>query len=81
MKINSQNKSELKKCIVPGCGKPLPSDATLPICDNHLDQAKEKRLKIGSGVLTVASGAIVFVKKDGRGYVGKAMEMAKRFLR
>ena len=81
MKINSQNKSKLKKCIVPGCGKPLPSDATLPICERHLDEAKEKGLRIGGGVLTLASGAIVFFKKDGMKYVEKAAEMAKRFLR
>lgn len=81
MKNDSQNKSEPKKCIVPGCEKALPSDAVLPVCAYHLYEAKEKGLKIGGGVLTIASGVVMFAKKDGMKYVGKAAEIAKRFLR
>lgn len=81
MKSDSQNKSEPKKCIVPGCQKTLPSDAVLPVCAYHLDEAKDKGLKIGGGVLTIASGVVMFVKKDGMKRVGKAVEIAKQFLR
>ncbi|TXF35895.1 hypothetical protein E4J93_05840 [Collinsella sp. BA40] len=81
MKNDSQNKSELKKCIVPGCEKTLPSDAVLPVCAYHLDEAKDKGLKIGSGVLTIASGVVMFFKKDGMKHVGEALGKAKRHLR
>lgn len=81
LKSDSQNNSEPKKCIVPGCDKTLPSDAVLPICAYHLDEAKDKGLKIGGGLLTAVGGAFMFVKKDGMKYVGKAAEIAKRFLR
>lgn len=81
MKSDSQNKSGPKKCVVPGCQKTLPSDAVLPVCAYHLDEAKDKGLKIGGGVLTIASGVVMFVKKDGMKRVGKAVEIAKQFLR
>lgn len=81
MKSDSQNNIEPKKCIVPGCDKTLPSDAALPICAYHLDEAKDKGLKIGGGVLTVVGGIVMFVKKDGMKYAGKAAEIAKRLLR
>lgn len=81
MKNDSQNKSESKKCIVPGCEKTLPSDAVLPVCAYHLDEAKDRGLKIGGGVVTIVGGVAMFVKKDGMKYVGKAAEIAKRFIR
>lgn len=81
MKSDSQKNSEPKKCIVPGCDKTLPSDAVLPICVYHLDEARDKGLKIGGGMLTFVGGVVMFVKKDGMKYVGKAAEIAKRFLR
>ena len=81
MKSDSQINYEPKKCVVPGCDKTLPSDTVLPICAYHLDEAKDRGLKIGGGVLAVVSGAVMFVKKDGMKYVGKAAEIAKRFLR
>ncbi len=81
MKNDSQNKSEPKKCIVPGCEKTLPSDAVLPVCAYHLDEAKDKGLKIGGGVMTIVGGAVMFVKNDGMKYVGKVADIAKRFIR
>lgn len=81
MKNDSQNNIEPKECIVPGCDKTLPSDAVFPICAYHLDEARDKGLKISGGVLALVGSTAMFVKNDGMKYVGKAAEIAKRFLR
>ena len=81
MTSDSCHETEGKRCIVPGCNKPLPSDSVIPICDQHIDEAREAGLKIGSGILTLVGGAYVFIKNDGMKYVGKAADLAKRFLK
>lgn len=72
MKKNPSHDDQPRTCIVPGCGKTLPSDAKRPICDWHWDLAKEQRDKIGGGILAVVGGVIVFVKKDGMKIIGEA---------
>ena len=78
MTKKSSHNDEPKTCVIPGCGKPLPSNTKRPICDWHWDLVKERGMKFGGGVLTVVGGVVMFVKKDGSKIVGEAL---RKFLK
>lgn len=57
--------NELKRCIVPGCGKELPRGTKIPVCDFHKGEAKEKAANAGKGAMGAAVLAVGFVKANG----------------
>lgn len=54
---------EQKHCAFPGCSKPLPSYAKIPLCDDHKDRIKEGGQK-AAGAAIAAAGAVLVVAKD-----------------
>lgn len=52
----------LKRCVIPGCNKELPEGTTIPICDYHRGEAKEKAEHIGMGVFGIALLALFKAK-------------------
>lgn len=78
---DKKNETPNRKCIVPGCGRTLPSDAKVPLCEWHRGEIKEGAEKVGVTVVGVAGGVVLFVKNDGPKYASKAIDAAKRFIR
>ena len=73
-----------KHCMVPGCNKPLPEGAKLPICEHHTGEAKEKAREAGAVVGAIGVGAFAFVKKNGPAFVKenlpKAIDLGKSII-
>lgn len=61
-----KNEDSERTCIVPGCGRTLPSDVRSPICEWHKGKIEDgaKRVLVGvAGVASVASFAVVTLSK------------------
>ena len=74
-----------KKCVIPGCGKELPSDTKVPVCEYHRAEAADKAKKGVGAAAGVAATAFVFVKNNGGEFVKeqapKIIEIGAKIIR
>lgn len=59
MKDEMKNEDSERTCIVPGCGRTLPSDVGSPICEWHKGKIEDGAKRVLVGVAGVASVAVV----------------------